>query len=180
MTKLPAVEFRTTEKGDDYYITLKVPRSLRPEAEAALASLASGYASVNISKPHKPRTTGEGSQSHHFHGHCGSIALALSLPPDMVKRAIKIMAMEDGYPGNEIGGVKVPMSEADADTTQEALLIEVTHRFAAEHNIPLIETEQEIKAKPEGFYTPWHRLTDDEKKKRDPKKFDDEKQLAIF
>ena len=180
MTKLPAVEFRTTEKGEDYYITLKVPRDLRPETEAALSSLVSGYASINIAKPHKPRTTGEGSQSHHFHGHCGSIALALCLPPDMVKQALKIMAIDDGYPGQVVGNVKVPMSEADADTVQETILIETAHRFAAEHGIQLIEIETEITSKPEGFYKPWHRMTDDEKKASNPRKFDEEKQIAIF
>ena len=85
--------------------------------------------------------------------------MALSMPFDMVKMALKIMAMEHGYPGAKVGGIKMPMSEADADTEQESILIETAHKFAAENSIPLIENETEIVSKPKGWYT----MTDDEK-----------------
>lgn len=176
MVELPAVEYKPLEKDGLLYLTIRIPDDLRDQVEYELASLKTAQVYARLGKPKKPRSTGKGSQSAHFHGHCLTISLALSLPFDMVKMAIKIMAMEAEYPGVSVAGIKIPMSESDASTEHETILIETAHKFAAEHSIMLIENEPEIVSKPKGWYT----MTDDEKRLTDPARFDEEKQLDIF
>ncbi len=208
MTEIPAAEYRVSEKDGAEYITVKVPSEYRATLDWELSLLKTGQVYCKFGKPKKPRTTGAGSQSAHFHGHCMSIAIGTGNSFDDVKMALKIIAMDEGYPGKVVGTVKIPQSEADASTSDEHILIEVAHRVAAEEGIKLIETEPEIKAMPEGHYRDkvekiaevfggeivantlnpepvlsvkaWHKMTDAEKRESDPHRFDDEKQLPIF
>lgn len=99
---------------------------------------------VTIDFPGKPRTTGEGSQSAHFHGHIRQIAFETGNTFDDVKQAIKIRAAEDmKYPCSVILGKTIPQSEADATTEEESILIEMAHLVAAENGIILTEGEEE-------------------------------------
>ena len=183
MTELPAAEYRVSETNGIEYITVKVPAEYRAALDWELSLLKTGQVYCKLGKPKRPRSTGAGSQSAHFHGHCMSIAIGTGNSFDDVKMALKMLAMDEGYPGKIVNGIQIPQSEADASVEDERILIEVAHRVAAEEGIPLIESDPEIKAMPEGFYRTeksWDLLTDDEKRESDPKRFDDEKQLEIF
>ena len=192
--ELPAVRFKHAIHNEKHFITIEVLDEQWAALEWELATFKTGQACVKFTKPHKPRSTGRGSSSAHFHGHCMSIAIGTGNSFDMVKMALKVIAMDEGYPGKVICGKKMPQSEADASTEDEHILIEVAHRVAAEEGITLIETEPEILSKPEGYYrdtktlTPepivrvkaWEEMTREEQREADPARFDEEMQLPIF
>lgn len=96
---------------------------------------------VKLGKPRKPRTTGDGSQSHHLNGHVQQIAAETGDEFDDVKMEIKRRAVKRGYPfrTDSFGNV-VPQSEADCSTEECAMLIEEAHDVAAFLNIKLRET----------------------------------------
>ncbi len=95
---------------------------------------------IRIATQWTPRTTGWKSQNHHFRGHCRSILEQSGNTMTAVARAIKEFAVENwGYPEVEEFGKMQPKSEADLSTTEEALLIEAAHHFAAEWNYDLVE-----------------------------------------
>lgn len=192
--ELPAVRFKTAEHNAKHFVTIEVLDEQWAALEWELATFKTSQACVKFTRPKKPRTTGPGSQSAHFHGHCMSIAIATCNTLEMVKVALKEIAMDEGYPGKIICGKKIPQSEADASTDDERILIETAHRIAAEEGIALIETEPEILSKPEGFYRDtetlkpdpivrvkgWNEMTRDEQREADPARFDEEMQLEIF
>ena len=133
-------------KLPDHYLTFFLPSPLRAYA----ASIESKkYYCVSVTKPHKPRTTGPNSQSAHFHGHCRQIAEYTGHEVDEIKMEVKRRAMKRGYPAltDELGnpihskldGRVLPISEADADTTQETYLIDECHALADGLDIRLIE-----------------------------------------
>lgn len=107
-----------------------------------------GYVTVTIETPRKPRTTGEGSQSHHLNGHVQQIAAETGNPFEVVKMEIKhraismgypILYKPDGTPRTDLWGRVMGISEADSSTSECALLIETAHRLAAELGIFLQE-----------------------------------------
>lgn len=107
-----------------------------------------GHVTVKISTPHRPRSTGKGSQSAHFHGHVQSIAMETGQPAEDVKSYLKAKAVDLGYPmlmdteGNPIlnlWGTYQGISEADASVEDEIKLIEAAHMLAADLGIRLIE-----------------------------------------
>ncbi len=57
-----------------------------------------GYVSFQLSPPRRPRSTGKGSQSAHFNGHCQQIAEATGQPFADVKKYLKMEALSMGYP----------------------------------------------------------------------------------
>jgi hypothetical protein len=130
----------------DHYLIFFVPGALRDYASTIVPK---NYYCLTATKPHKPRTTGPNSQSHHFHGHCRQIAEYTGHEVDEIKMELKRRAMKRGYPAltDELGnpihsrldGRVLPLSEADADTTQESYLIEEAHALAADLSIRLIE-----------------------------------------
>ena len=99
----------------------------------------------DFKKIRKPRSTGEGSQSHHLNGHITQICRELGMwsPSEFeqVKTEVKRIAhIAFGYPGKEIKpGVWIFKSEADCDTLECSWLIEAVHLLAGELNISLIE-----------------------------------------
>ena len=96
---------------------------------------------VKIGYPRKPRTTGEGSQSHHLNGHVQQICMETGDEFDDVKMEIKRRAIKRGYPSHtDSFGNVVPQSEANASTVECAMLIEEAHDVAAFLNIRLKET----------------------------------------
>jgi hypothetical protein len=58
---------------------------------------------------------------------------------EIVKMAIKMEAVGQGYPMRTFRGAMVPLSESKASVAECAILIEVAHRLAAELNIKLMD-----------------------------------------
>lgn len=93
----------------------------------------------------KQRSTGHRSQNARFYGHCRSIAEQLSdakmqYVTSEVAAAIKRMAVEDGYYTKmSPDGIEVPISESEADSVQENILIRRAQMFADAHGFWLIE-----------------------------------------
>ncbi len=88
-----------------------------------------------------PRSTGEGSQNHHVNGHIQTIARETGNDFDTVKAWVKMEAVGQGYPFKTFRGAVVPQSEALSSVAECGILIDVTHRLAAELNIKLVENE---------------------------------------
>ena len=94
---------------------------------------------LSVMRPHRPRSTGRGSQSAHYHGHIATIAEATGADVEAVAMAIKTEAISGGYPYKIVRGRMWPISEADASVEDSIVLIETCHRIAAEYNIVLTE-----------------------------------------
>jgi len=125
-------------------ITIKLPAF----AEDAWLSLAGRLKKKRVSQvylrlgyPRKPRTTGDGSQSHHLNGHVQQIAEYTGDGFDEVKMHVKREAIAMGYPfhTNSFGEV-VPESEANASTVECGYLIDTAHRIASDLGVRLKET----------------------------------------
>ncbi|GEM_PF-500126 len=102
------------------------------------------YHKLIISPPGRPRTTGERSQSHRINGFCQWISKTLDLDFDSVKHYMKRLAVSDGYPFDTMpDGSVEPWSEARITMDQATILIRVIERFAAEHQIPLPEYDED-------------------------------------
>lgn len=172
MIEYPAADFRYK----DGFITIRVDAN----AEALVGTLKTGQIYAKLGKPRKPRTTGDGSQSHHLNGHIQQVANAMGIDFDRIKMLVKIEARELGYPGIEYFGIWIPQSEADSDTVECGYLIESVHKVAAQFGITLIENEPEIASKPTGYYKSWETMTGDEKRESDPNRFDYEMNLELF
>ena len=107
-----------------------------------------GNIRVQLSPPVKRRTTGEKSQNHHINGHIGQIANILQRDTKQVKKYMKYLAIENGYPIlTDLEGIPIfdlwdniqGISESDASTSEAAILIETIHKYAAENGIELKE-----------------------------------------
>ena len=127
-------------------VTFKLPQNegLRKRFCGALAQCFKkngGYALVAVQPPVRPRSTGQGSQNHHVNGHIGQIAEETGMPFDMVKLAVKSIAIGMGYPFETIGPVAVAKSEALCSTEECGILIEAAHVLAADLRIILREAE---------------------------------------
>jgi hypothetical protein len=101
-----------------------------------------GFLSFDINLPKRPRSTGPGSASNHFHGHCQQLTMVLGTSFDKAKLYVKLRAaIELGYPATMFRGIAVPNSEADATVEDENKLIEMCHIIAFENGVTLIEEE---------------------------------------
>ena len=109
-----------------------------------------GFISASYDLPRRPRSTGKGSQSAHFHGHVQSIAKDTGQPAEDVKKYLKQKAVDRGYPmlKNDDGtpcvdfwGFYQGISEADASVEDEIHLIEAAHQLASELDIILVEEQ---------------------------------------
>jgi hypothetical protein len=107
-----------------------------------------GFVTVTIETVRKPRTTGEGSQSHHFNGHVQQIAQETGMPFEAVKLELKHRAIKRGYPilykadgtaQHDLWGRVMGISEADCSTTECGYLIEEAHELASELGMTLKE-----------------------------------------
>jgi hypothetical protein len=135
MVALPAVRYSL--QGDR--LCLEIPRGQLHLVQAEALKASAGYFQVELRKPGKPRTTGQGSQSHHINGHVAQIAQETGNDFDDVKNAAKHMALSRGYPYHTIAGQVVPYSETELNTEQAGHLIEALHQIAAELGIQLRE-----------------------------------------
>lgn len=107
-----------------------------------------GFVTVTIETPRKPRTTGDGSQSHHINGHIQQIAQETGNPFEVIKLEVKYRAIgmgypilyrPDGQPQRDLWGREMGISEADSSTSDCAILIEASHIIASELGIILQE-----------------------------------------
>lgn len=144
------------EQKDDHF-ALKLPESVRGLSQEILKycfDKRGGFVSFSLSAPKRPRSTGKGSQSHHFNGHVQQVATETGQPFESVKMFIKHEAITRGYPmlslkddeGDYTGvplldlyGNTQGISEADATVEEAILLIDEIHQFAAEYSIILVE-----------------------------------------
>jgi len=97
------------------------------------------YVTVTFESPHKPRTTGKGSQNSHAWGHCTQIARAIGVELYEVEYIAKVRAIKRGYPVSLKLGIPVPYSQSNISTEECAYLIEEYHQIAAENGIELKE-----------------------------------------
>ena len=79
--------YTTTGRIADEYLVLQLPTGERREELVALVE--KGAVSITIDKPHRPRTTGFGSQNHHLNGHIIQICNETGNDYDTVKSEIK-------------------------------------------------------------------------------------------
>lgn len=135
MVQFPACRFSLAADR----VTIEIPASYRATMIALAKSCSAGYMRVELGKPGKPRTTGDGSQSHHINGHVQQIAAETGNSFDDVKLAAKHDAISRGYPFRTIAGQIIPYSESEIDTVAAGHLIETLHQIAAELGIALQE-----------------------------------------
>lgn len=111
---------------------------------------------VELSIVRRARSTGKGSQNNHVWGHCTDIADHLSQEvegqPEVlytaseVEQAMLRMAVDDGYPTKmSVDGREIPKPFSQATVEEAKLLIDIIHRYADEHEIPLTEIDPDTK-----------------------------------
>ena len=107
-----------------------------------------GFMRLILSPPFKHRSTGEKSQNHHINGHCQQITNETGQSFFDVKKYVKQIAIDIGYPilydkdGNailDLWGNEQGISETEADTKEAGYLIEAVHENADELGIKLRE-----------------------------------------
>lgn len=102
---------------------------------------------IMVEPEKKRRTTGSGSQSHHLNGHIQQIAMATGQPFEDIKKYVKQKGISQGYPMlmrfgrplEDLWGNPLGISETEATVQECSILIDVTHRLAAELGIILQE-----------------------------------------
>lgn len=152
------VEFESQDvrmSGD--WIAIRVPLALRPLIELDLGDLqrAGGPVHVRMGPSIRRISTGPRSQNNRIHGHAREIASQLRDPvsgrqfyhQDEIVEAMKIAAMEDGYPGRYVhhGGRKihVPASLSGLAKHWADLVIKHEMLFADEHSLALTERDDQ-------------------------------------
>jgi len=106
-----------------------------------------GYVEITIENIKRRRSTGERSQNHHLNGHIQAICEETGNEFEDVKKHVKQMAINMGYPMKMKGGdvvldmwgSPIGISEAESTVEQCAMLIECVHMLAAELGIILVE-----------------------------------------
>ena len=98
------------------------------------------FEKVRISRPFRPRSTGEHSQNHRINGFIQQICMATGYDFEVMKYYLKKKAIRRGYPfTTDPDGEAIPLSESKISVEQASLLIEEIEQFAAENSIYLIE-----------------------------------------
>ncbi len=140
MVNLPAVkELKTNSRAA---VSFELPEMFRAAWWASREGNKTGYWNVKISRPKRPRTTGDKSQNHHINGHCQQIANETGNSFAVVKERMKVLAIDRNYPIETLlDGSVMPRSEADIDTVEAGYLIDTIHQFADEWQIRLIEED---------------------------------------
>jgi len=140
MINIPAA--KRIKTGDVSLIQFEIPVIFQGQLWTMIGKAPTEYYQVKISRPKRPRTTGDKSQNHHINGHCQQIANETGNSFTAVKERMKVLAIDRNYPiETMLDGSVMPKSEADIDTVEAGYLIDTIHQFAAEWNIRLIEEE---------------------------------------
>ena len=101
------------------------------------------FVNVTLSRPAKPRTTGEHSQNHHLNGHIMQICSETGNDYETIKYCVKMIAVEEmGYPYKTVAGHILPQRESDCSTEDCAKLIEASHVLAARLEMILREVTE--------------------------------------
>lgn len=102
-----------------------------------------GYMKVELSKPYKSRSTGEGSQNNKFYALVTEICKETGNDIEDVKDALKERAIKRNYPYsvNKLTGRIRPYSTTQVDTKQMSALIEEALQLCAELGIVVDENE---------------------------------------
>jgi hypothetical protein len=139
-------DFRMYRKSDNraVYMELKIPKAYEADFLMLKDNLKAKRLSqvhVKVSRPRKPRTTGEFSQNHRLNGFIQQISAYTGDYFDDCKKHIKKQAISMGYPfhTDSFGNV-VPQSESEASTQECAILIECTQMIASDMGIVLRES----------------------------------------
>ena len=119
------------------FITFRIPDGYQLPIDALAEK--NERLTVSISKPRKPRTTGQGSQNSHSWGHMSQIARETGHEVYEIEYLAKYRAIKRGYPVNTCLGMPVPKSQAEIDTVENGYLIDELHQIAAENGIKLRE-----------------------------------------
>lgn len=135
--KLPAVSF--THDSARRKLTIDIPYNRNDELARLVEDLPSCQLYVELSKPHKPRTTGQDSQNHRLNSHIQQICEETGNDFDEVKLYCKHKAIPRGYPFTTLNGMVIPWSEKRLDTVQCSYLIDAINQLAAELGIVLRE-----------------------------------------
>lgn len=120
-----------------------VPPAMWPAQRALLDKSAekhSCYLSLDVSLPHKPRSTGWKSQNHHLWGHAAQIGTELGY--DRREMLYLIASMTNEWPMMRYKDKQVPVSEAQISSDVSSAAIETAHRIAADNNITLREDSE--------------------------------------
>lgn len=108
-----------------------------------------GNVLIEISLPHRPRSTGKRSQNHIIRGDCASISKQWIehnkiYTPGFVHAMLKAFAVRDNYyPYVKIGGEIIPYSEADLSVEQATQFTGYIEKFADENNLWLIRMNED-------------------------------------
>ena len=135
--------------GGAHAMLVVVPDACWPTQRELLdrsAQRHSNYLTLDISLPHKPRTL-KGSRK--FHKLVSVLSPIISMSFDECKLFVKMEATALGYGTKIVGKGKrlqtIPISEADASTAEENMLIETVLKIGAEEGHDLeAEYEQRI------------------------------------
>lgn len=105
--------------------------------------------SVELSLPHRSRSTGPRSQNNRIWGHCEDIAEQLIDPEsgkqkytrEEVKDAMMRFAVAEGYPTkwSDLHGEVIPIPTREASVEEAQIVLEVIQRFADRHALWLTE-----------------------------------------
>ncbi len=93
------------------------------------------YVTVTLETPHRPRTTGNGSQNNLAWKLCTEIARALGMELYEVEYIAKVRAIKRGYPVTLKLGIPIPCSQANISVEECSVLIEEYQQIAAENGI---------------------------------------------
>ncbi len=133
-----------------------VPDAIWPAQRALLdksAAKHSGYLTLDVSLPHKPRSTGPRSINNRIHGHCED--LEQQLPPneqgvkftaDDIYKAMKRMAVSEGYPTwLSLDGNEEPLPMRYSSQDQAGIVNKVIQRFADQNDFWLTDYDESVK-----------------------------------
>lgn len=140
--------------GGAHALLVEVPGAFWPLQRALLDKSAErhgGYLSLDVSLPHKPRSTGWKSQNHRLNGFVSQICKATGNDFDDIKLFVKRRAMRRGLPPklngsgqvvySRIDGEPLPKSETEMSVEECSWCIAETEQLAAEENIQLVEID---------------------------------------
>lgn len=96
-----------------------------------------GYVSVTITRPRRPRTTGDKSQNNLFYLLVTKISNETGNDIEDVKDGVKYRAIKRGYPYsvNKLSGTIKPYSTTRVDTVQMSYLIDECYQVCSELGI---------------------------------------------
>lgn len=123
------------ENQSGRYVIPLEDKTLRSIAESCIEKY-SGYVSVTITRPYKPKTQKENSK---YWVLCTELGRELGMSKEEVSEGIKERAIERGYPYtvNKITGYMVPQSIREDNTKEQAILIDTVLQVASEFGIYL-------------------------------------------